>query len=110
LSYSVLFSVIIAATTIQTVGPTMVTLGNASTAATELFTLIDRHTEINPFEDKGKRLSDFKGAIQLKHVDFTYPTRPDASVLQDFSVEAPAGKVTALVVSYIIAQDDPFLF
>ncbi|TQN65622.1 Leptomycin B resistance protein pmd1, partial [Colletotrichum shisoi] len=35
--------------------------------------------------------------VQLQNVSFSYLTRPDATVLDNFSLRVPAGKVTALV-------------
>ena len=37
------------------------------------------------------------GDVELENVEFSYPTRPDTRVLKNFSLHAPAGKVTALV-------------
>lgn len=77
----------------------MVTFSRAATAAAELFVLIDRKSEINPFDESGDKPTDTAGEIELEGVTFSYPTRPDVRVLEDFSLRVPAGKVTALVVS-----------
>ncbi|BDA40377.1 mitochondrial potassium channel ATP-binding subunit [Coccomyxa sp. Obi] len=37
------------------------------------------------------------GDLQLAHVDFSYPLRPEAPVLRDVSMTLPRGKVTAVV-------------
>ena len=39
----------------------------------------------------------FKGDIEMKSLYFSYPTRPDALVLQDFSLSIKAGQRVALV-------------
>lgn len=88
-----------AATTIMQITPNMVTFSRAATAASELFVLIDRQSEINPFEASGEKPEDTAGSIDLSHIKFNYPTRPDVTVLEDFTLHVPAGKVTALVVS-----------
>lgn len=36
------------------------------------------------------------GQVEFKHVTFSYPTRPSQSVLNDFSLTMPAGKMVAL--------------
>lgn len=36
------------------------------------------------------RIPDLQGHVQLAHVWFSYPTRPDVRVLQDFSIDIPA--------------------
>lgn len=89
----------IAASTIMQVAPHMVAFTRAATAAAELFALIDRQSEINPFDESGEKPAATSGVINLHGINFSYPTRPDVTVLEDFSLNIPAGKVTALVVS-----------
>ncbi|KAI6892948.1 ATP-binding cassette multidrug transport protein [Hortaea werneckii] len=95
--FTVLFSVVIAAAMLNSVAPNMVTFTRAATAATELFTLIDRVSDIDPLDPAGEKLAFFDGSIDISGLDFSYPTRRDVTVLEDFSLRIPAGKVTALV-------------
>ncbi|KAH7133833.1 P-loop containing nucleoside triphosphate hydrolase protein [Dactylonectria macrodidyma] len=95
--FTVLFSVIIGATTIMGIAPHAVAFGRAATAAVQLFKLIDRNSEINAFDDTGDMPSQITGVIDIEGVDFSYPTRPGVTVLGDFTLNIPAGKVTALV-------------
>ena len=81
------------------VTPNMVTFSRAATAASELFALIDRESQINPFDESGDKPDETAGIINLQGINFSYPTRPDVTVLEDFTLNIPAGKVTALVVS-----------
>ncbi|KAE8137518.1 P-loop containing nucleoside triphosphate hydrolase protein [Aspergillus pseudotamarii] len=97
--FTVLFSIIMAANTVMQVAPHMVTFSRAATAASELFVLIDRPSEINPFDEFGDQPEETAGCIDVHNVSFSYPTRPDVTVLEDFSLTIPAGKVTALVGS-----------
>ncbi|KAK1148555.1 hypothetical protein N8T08_009561 [Aspergillus melleus] len=83
--------------TITTVAPHTVTFGRAASAAAELFVLIDRDSEINALDDSGAKPSDIAGALEFENVKFSYPSRPNVCVLDDFSLRIPAGKVTALV-------------
>eukprot|EP00730_Choanoeca_flexa_P006144 TRINITY_DN12095_c3_g2_i4.p1 TRINITY_DN12095_c3_g2~~TRINITY_DN12095_c3_g2_i4.p1 ORF type:complete len:1304 (+),score=400.93 TRINITY_DN12095_c3_g2_i4:47-3958(+) len=56
-------------------------------------------------EDYKRRMADKKtlptppvnGTVAFKNVDFNYPTRPDASVLQNFNLEVKPGETVALV-------------
>ena len=100
-----LFSVIIAAAMLNSVAPNMVTFTRAATAASELFTLIDRISDIDPFDLSGEKPTSIRGSIDIRGLDFSYPTRPDVTVLDDFSLHIPAGKVTALVVSILETRD-----
>ncbi|GIL71759.1 hypothetical protein Vretimale_808 [Volvox reticuliferus] len=40
-----------------------------------------------------------RGEIELRNVDFAYPSRPDVLIFRDFSLHVPAGKTVALVGS-----------
>ena len=88
-----------AASTITQVMPHLVTFSRAATAASEIFALIDRQSEINPFDESGEKPGAISGLINLHGIAFSYPTRPDVMILEDFTLDIPAGKVTALVVS-----------
>jgi ATP-binding cassette subfamily B (MDR/TAP) protein 1 len=81
------------------VAPHMVTFSRAATAASELFALIDRQSETSPFDQSGDKPDETAGIIDLHSINFKYPTRPDVTVLEDFTLHIPAGKITALVVS-----------
>jgi ATP-binding cassette subfamily B (MDR/TAP) protein 1 len=98
--YSVLFSVIIAAAMLNSIAPNMVTFTRATTAASELFALIDRPSNIDPFDCSGNKPQTLNGSIEIREISFSYPTRPDVTVLDNYSLRVPAGKVTALVVSF----------
>ncbi|KAJ4986221.1 multidrug/pheromone exporter [Stagonosporopsis vannaccii] len=95
--FTVLFSVIIAASTVMLTGPNFVTFGQAASAAIDLFKLIDRIPRIDALDPAGEQPATLVGDIQLDSVDFSYPMRPDTVVLRNFSLKIPAGKVTALV-------------
>ncbi|KAI7203358.1 ATP-binding cassette multidrug transport protein [Hortaea werneckii] len=75
----------------------MITFTRAATAATELFTLIDRVSDIDPLDPAGKKPASFDRSIDISGLDFSYPTRRDVTVLEDFSLRILTGKVTALV-------------
>lgn len=47
----------------------------------------------------GHRISfnSFRGDIEFRKINFSYPTRPDDKVLQNFSLRIPAGNMVALV-------------
>lgn len=60
---------------------------------------MDRESLIDPLEESGEQPAEITGHITLEGVNFAYPTRPNTIVLDDFTLDVPAGKVTALVVS-----------
>ncbi|KAL6410723.1 ATP-binding cassette sub-family B member 5 [Ilyonectria robusta] len=95
--FTVLMSVIIASTMLSAIAPNIMAFTRAATAASQLFSLIDRESKINPFDVGGDAPENVTGAVELRGVNFAYPTRPGTKVLDDFSLHIPAGKVTALV-------------
>jgi ATP-binding cassette subfamily B (MDR/TAP) protein 1 len=66
-------------------------------ALKSIFKILDRETEIDPIDPAAKEVVEVKGDIQLKHIRFAYPSRPDMMILKDFSLKVLAGKSLALV-------------
>ncbi|KAL1876929.1 hypothetical protein Daus18300_002535 [Diaporthe australafricana] len=95
--FTVLMSIILASTNLTSLAPHFVDFSQAASAAAKLFSLIDRTSQIDPFSTAGERLSEINGGLELQNVRFAYPNRPNTTVLHDFSLVIPAGKVTALV-------------
>lgn len=59
--------------------------------------MINRKSAIE--QNIGKRLTRVDGQIELQEVCFSYPSRPEALVLNDFSLIIPPGRTVALVGS-----------
>ncbi|KAI5861122.1 P-loop containing nucleoside triphosphate hydrolase protein [Durotheca rogersii] len=95
--FTVLFSVMIGASIITAIAPHLMVFTRAATAASELFALMDRKSEIDPFDESGDKPENLDGIIDLQGVTFSYPTRQNVTVLNNFTLHVPAGKVTALV-------------
>ena len=69
-------------------------LQSAFAAAERVFGLIDAEPEAADAEDAHK-LTDVKGQVSLKHVDFSY--LPQNPIIKDFSMVAEPGSLTAIV-------------
>lgn len=95
--HSVVFATLIAATSISIITPTITAFTNASAAASELFRIIDKKSELDPLDPSGKQPQVCKGDITIRDLSFAYPSRPGVAVLHDFSLSIPAGKTTAIV-------------
>lgn len=65
----------------------------AKGAVASIFAIIDRQSKIDSSDDSGTTLENFKGEIELRHVSFKYPLRPDVQILRDLSLAIHAGKV-----------------
>ncbi|MFC5453993.1 ABC transporter ATP-binding protein [Prosthecobacter fluviatilis] len=75
--------------------PELITQLQRSLGATERVREILRD-DTEPEDDNVAKLH-FKGEIDMRDVSFAYPTRPEAVVLRDFSLQAKAGQRIALV-------------
>ncbi|KAH9625819.1 hypothetical protein KSS87_020473 [Heliosperma pusillum] len=71
--------------------------GKAKSAAASVFSILDRKSKIDPSDESGLTLDDVKGEIELRRVNFTYPTRPDMQIFRDLCLTIHAGKTVALV-------------
>ena len=67
-------------------------LQNSLACADRIFTLLDEKDET---PDPANTLAVTQGAVDLSHVDFSY--RPDVPLIQDFTVHAAPGTMTAIV-------------
>ena len=95
--FVVLLSVVIGSMNLTILAPYAIDFSRSATAAVQLFKLIDRAPSIDAFDPTGEQPSETVGHIELKNITFAYPTRPGTNVLEDFTLNIPAGKVTALV-------------
>ncbi|XP_065863986.1 ABC transporter B family member 4-like isoform X2 [Euphorbia lathyris] len=71
--------------------------GKASNAAASVFEILDQKSKIDSSDESGTVLENLKGEIELRHVSFRYPTRPDIEIFKDLSLAINAGKTVALV-------------
>lgn len=67
--------------------------GNQMVAS--VFEVMDRKSEIRG--DIGEELRTVEGTIELKRINFSYPSRPDVIIFKDFNLRVPSGKSVALV-------------
>ena len=95
--FTVVLSVTLGATSVMLVVPQLQSITNASSAASELFSIIDKPSLLDPLSPEGMQPTSFTGEIQIRDLRFAYPTRPTAQVLQGLDLSIPAGKTTALV-------------
>lgn len=63
----------------------------------KLRTDIDREPLIDGTTDSGLRLTQAGGGFEFENVSFTYPSRPEITVLDQISLSIPANKHTAVV-------------
>eukprot|EP00833_Pecoramyces_ruminatium_P009290 jgi/Orpsp1_1/1183322/evm.model.c7180000084709.1 len=76
---------------------TISTIVEATAAATTIFYIIDRKPEEFNKVNGIKKNNKFKGKIEFKNVKFSYPNRPEISVLNDISFICEPGETVAIV-------------
>jgi ATP-binding cassette subfamily B (MDR/TAP) protein 1 len=67
--------------------------GKARNAAASVFEIVDRKSKIDPSDESGMTMDNLKGEIELHHVSFKYPSRPDVQIFRDLSLAIHSGKV-----------------
>ncbi|CAI6230575.1 unnamed protein product [Periconia digitata] len=95
--FTVILGVVVAATAMSNLAPQVIAIGKASSAAGDLFEVIDRESEIDPLKEEGKIPATCNGHIELDDIHFAYPTRPDVPVLKGFSLSVPVNHTVAIV-------------
>ncbi|XP_048138825.1 ABC transporter B family member 4-like isoform X2 [Rhodamnia argentea] len=69
----------------------------ARSATASVFEIINRESKLDPSDESGETLDNLKGEIELHHISFKYPSRPDVQIFKDLSLTIHAGKTVALV-------------
>ena len=72
-------------------------IAKGSDAVKSVFGILAREIRIHPDDERGKKTYSIDGNVDLRHVDFAYPARPDVRILKNFCLTIKAGKSTALV-------------
>ncbi|KAI4351105.1 hypothetical protein L6164_005490 [Bauhinia variegata] len=62
-----------------------------------VFEIIDRVPKIDPDDNSALKPPNVYGSIELKNVDFCYPTRPEVLVLSNFTLKVTGGQTVAVV-------------
>ncbi|PPS11900.1 hypothetical protein GOBAR_AA08721 [Gossypium barbadense] len=99
LAIATMFAVMIGGLGLGQSAPSMSAFVKAKVAAAKIFRIIDNKPGIDRNSESGLELESVTGLVELKNVDFAYPSRPDVRILNNFSLTVPAGKTIALVGS-----------
>ncbi|CAG8786791.1 6950_t:CDS:2, partial [Gigaspora margarita] len=68
-------------------------------ASSKLFETIDRVPLIDIDSDIGDKPKKVMGHIQLKNINFIYPTRPNIKILNNISLDVKPGSIVAIIGS-----------
>lgn len=93
---TVLLASVTASITFGSVAPNIQAFGAASGAAHRLFAILERKSPM-PLEAGGEPVTSVVGHVKFQDVTLVYPSRRGQFVLENFSLDIPAGKTTAIV-------------
>ncbi|KAL8259643.1 hypothetical protein R6Q59_027596 [Mikania micrantha] len=99
LAISTMFSVMIGGLSLGQSAPSMTAFAKARVAAAKIYKIIDHKPNVDGNCESGLELNSVSGQLELKSVGFSYPSRPDVKILNNFTLSVPAGKTIALVGS-----------
>ncbi|KAJ1866509.1 hypothetical protein LPJ78_001770 [Coemansia sp. RSA 989] len=92
------FALIVGGFALGNAAPSISAVASARGAAVKVYQVIDRQSPIDAVDlQKGISAENIRGEIELSGVKFRYPTRPEVTVLDDFSIRVKAGEQVALV-------------
>lgn len=94
---TIVLSIIIGAFSLGQVGPNVQAFTAGVAAASKIYATIDRTSPLDPTNDTGDRLDKVEGRVELRNIKHIYPSRAEVVVMDDVSLDIPAGKTTALV-------------
>ncbi|XP_050375437.1 ABC transporter B family member 4-like [Argentina anserina] len=72
-------------------------ISKGKSSAASIFAILDGKSKIDSSDDSGTTIENVKGDIELRHVSFKYPTRPNVPIFQDLCLNIRHGKTVALV-------------
>lgn len=84
---------------IAQIQPNVNAVSRASGAAIELFKILDTRPAIDASNDEGLIPERCEGSIEAIDINFTYPSRPDAPILKNYSVKIESGQIVAFAGS-----------
>ncbi|QCE15423.1 ATP-binding cassette [Vigna unguiculata] len=93
-SYQIFSLTVPSITELYTLIPTVISAINILTPA---FKTLDRKTEIEPDTPDDSQPERIQGNVEFENVKFNYPTRPEVTVLDNFSLQIEAGLKVAFV-------------
>ncbi len=78
--------------------PNISAFANAKAGAFRVFQMLDSSkAPVHVETSASTQLASVQGRIELKHVAFSYPSRPNVTIFRDFSLTVPAGSTVAIV-------------
>ena len=93
----ILFGVVMGAQNLGFSSPHIESFATARGAGQNIFSIIDRKSQIDPLDDNGEKPANVEGTIEFTVIHFRYPARPDVKVLKGLSLTIKPGQTVAFV-------------
>ncbi|KAI8094285.1 putative ABC transporter protein [Thamnidium elegans] len=93
----VFFAMIMGAIALLQLPPNLSAVSSACGAAYKIFATLDRVPSIDVDDQTGLAPEKFLGQIEFKNVKFSYPTRPDITILKNLNLSIKPGMTVAFV-------------
>jgi ATP-binding cassette subfamily B (MDR/TAP) protein 1 len=94
---SCFFGVIFGVMSLGMAAPNMKIITEGRMSGKMAYEIIERKPKIWLDDPTTMTINDLQGHIELRNINFTYPTRQDQKILDNFSAVFEKGKTTALV-------------
>lgn len=95
--FETFFIMVATARVIAHSGSMTMDLSKGTNALNSIFMILKRNSKMTPDDREAIIPEKLNGEIELKEVNFFYPTRPTQMILNNFSFKINAGEVVALV-------------
>lgn len=73
--------------------PNLKYFAEAQIAAYRIFEVIERVPDIDSDDLSGAVLEKVAGNLELRNIEFSYPSRPQQPIFQNFNLTIPAGQL-----------------
>ncbi|GAB9476298.1 Multidrug resistance protein abc superfamily, partial [Globisporangium polare] len=95
--FQAFFGVLLGTISLAQISPNISAVAEARGAAAALYKILDTPSKIDASKDDGVIPDSCLGRIQAIDINFTYPSRPDAQILKNYSVTIESGQTVAFV-------------
>ncbi|XP_038125251.1 ATP-binding cassette, sub-family B (MDR/TAP), member 4 [Cyprinodon tularosa] len=96
---TVFFVVIIGVFAMGQTSPNIQTFASARGDAYKVYNIIDHNPTIDSYSETGFKPDLIKGNIEFNNIHFSYPSRPDVTILDQMCLSVSSGQTMALVGS-----------
>ncbi|GMF80608.1 unnamed protein product [Phytophthora fragariaefolia] len=96
--FQAFFGVLLGTMSLGQIKPNISAIAEAKGAAAQIYNILDTPSAIGASqEDTGDKPESCAGRIQAVNVNFTYPSRPDVQILNNYNVSIEPGQTVAFV-------------